>query len=267
MTALLLDYEPTMHPIGAQLCGSSLELAGQCAEIIEKLGFDVLDFNCGCPVDKITKDGSGSGMLKNPELIGKIVEEMVRRVKIPVTVKIRLGWDERNIVAPLLTRIVEEAGASALAIHGRCRKNTYADPIRYDLIAQCKAAAKKMPIIGNGNIFDPISAEKMFVESGCDAILLSRGLLGQPWLVDDIYRHFQNEPALVRSPLDLREAFLDHLERIVRYFDERKAALLLRKVGCWFFRNAYGMTELRDSLNRTESVAEIRQLVHNFEWK
>src|SRR5689334_17740332 len=117
-TYRLLDYEAHMHPIGGQLCGSKLHLAAPCAKIIEDLGFDVVDLNCGCPVDKVTKDGSGSGLLKNPELIGEIICEMVAAVRIPVTVKIRAGWDMQSINAPQITKIAEEAGAKAICIHG-----------------------------------------------------------------------------------------------------------------------------------------------------
>ena len=118
-TYRLLDYEVGMHPIGAQICGSKPDIAAASARIIEDLGFDVLDFNCGCPVDKVTKDGSGSGMLKNPELIGEVLAKVIASVRIPVTVKIRAGWDDRSINAPLITQIAEKAGAKAIAAPGK----------------------------------------------------------------------------------------------------------------------------------------------------
>src|SRR3984893_6443256 len=124
-TYRLLDYETSMHPIGAQLCGSKPQLAGKSAKILEDLGFDVVDLNCGCPVDKVTKDGSGSGLLKNPQLIGEIISQMVASVRIPVTVKIRAGWDAQNINAEEITEIAEQAGAVAICIHGRTRSQGY----------------------------------------------------------------------------------------------------------------------------------------------
>ena len=124
-TYRLLDYEKEMHPIGAQLCGSKVDLAAPCARIIEDLGFDVIDLNCGCPVDKVTKDGSGSGLLKDPNKIGEILEKMVNAVSIPVTVKVRAGWNEEEINAPLITQIAEEAGAAAIFVHGRTRAQGY----------------------------------------------------------------------------------------------------------------------------------------------
>ena len=265
-TFSLLDYEPSMHPIGAQLCGSKPADAGKCAKMIEDLGFDVLDFNCGCPVDKVTKDGSGSGMLKNPERIGEMIANMVSAVKIPVTVKIRAGWDTDCIVGPEVTRIAEEAGAVAICIHGRTREQGYRGPANWDYIRECKQVAKNILVIGNGDIFDALSAERIFQHTGCDAILLSRGTMGQPWLVDDIYRHFSNEPKIHYTPLDYRDAFLEHLEHIVAYKDPRKAVLDLRRVGCWFLRNIHGAKELRETINRASAVDEVRTVISSYPW-
>lgn len=265
-TFRLLDYEPSMHPIGGQICGSKPEIAGECAKMIEDLGFDVVDFNCGCPVDKVTKDGSGSGMLKTPKLIGEIISKMVAAVKIPVTVKIRIGWDFDCIVAPEVTRIAEEAGAVAICIHGRTREQGYTGPANWDYIRDCKSVAKNIKVIGNGDIFDPMSAEKIFAHTGCDAILLSRGTMGSPWLVEDIYRHFSGLVPLVRTHLDLRDTFMEHFEHIVSYQDERKAVLDLRRVGCWYLRSTKGACALRNALNQAQSIPEVRTLLNNHTW-
>ncbi len=261
-----LDYEPSMHPIGAQLCGSKPALAGPCAKIVEDLGFDVVDLNCGCPVDKVTKDGSGSGLLKSVDLIGEIISNMVAAVKIPVTVKVRAGWDSSSIVAPLITQIAEAAGAAAICIHGRTRSQAYRGPANWDYIRECKSVAKNILVIGNGDIIDAESAERMFLHTGCDAVLLARGTMGKPWLIDDIYRHFSDEPPLMRTPSDYRDALLEHLEHIVSYQVERKALLDLRRVGCWFLRNARGMRHLRESVNRATSIDEVRGYIANYPW-
>lgn len=266
-TIRYLDYESAMRPIGGQLCGSKPEIAGACAKMIEELGFDVVDLNCGCPVDKVTKDGSGSGLLKNPKLIGEIIANMVAAVKIPVTVKIRLGWDESCIVAPEVTRIAEEAGATAICIHGRTRAQAYKGPANWEHIRACKQAAKTIKVIGNGDVFDPLSAQEIFLKTGCDAILLARGLMGQPWLIEDIHNHLEGKPPLLRTGVDLREAFLEHLAHIVAYQPERKAILDVRRIGCWFLRNGTGVRELRDQLNRTQSIQEIYQLVNSYPWE
>ena len=265
-TKQLLDYDPSMHPIGAQICGSSPEMAEICAKIVEDCGFDSLDLNCGCPVDKITKDGSGSGMLKNPDLIGETLRRMVAAVDIPVTVKIRAGWDFENIVGPEVTQIAEQAGAVAIAVHGRTRSQGYTGPANWDYIRDCKQVARSILVIGNGDIFDGPSAEKIFAHTGCDAILLSRGNMGQPWLTEDIYRHLSGEPPLIRTAIDSRDAFLEHLEYIVSYKDPSKAAFDLRRVGCWFLRNIKGARALRDAINRCQSALEIRQMINDYPW-
>lgn len=265
-TKQLLDYEPLMHPIGAQICGSCPQMAEECAKIIEDLGFDTLDLNCGCPVDKITKDGSGSGMLKTPELIGEIIQRMVAAVDIPVTVKIRAGWDSESIVGPEVTKIAEQAGAVAICIHGRTRRQGYTGPANWDYIRDCKQVARHIKVVGNGDIFDALSAEKIFAHTDCDAILLSRGNMGQPWLTEDIYHHLSGRTPLIRTPLDSRDAFLEHLEHIVAYRDPKKAVFDLRRVGCWFLRNIKGARGLRDTINRAQSAAEVMQLINDYPW-
>jgi len=265
-TYRLLDYEASMHPIGGQLCGSKPEIAGACAKIIEDLGFDVVDLNCGCPVDKVTKDGSGSGMLKDPNLIGEVISNMVAAVKIPVTVKIRAGWDSSHIVAAEVTRIAEEAGASAICIHGRTRAQGYKGPANWDFIRDCKNASRGIPVIGNGDVIDPLSAKKMFEYTGCDALLLARGTMGKPWLIEDIYRYFSNEEPIARGGLDYRDILLEHLDHIISYQNERRALLDLRRIGCWFLRGGENMRHLRESLNRSKTALEVREMICNYPW-
>jgi nifR3 family TIM-barrel protein len=267
-TLRLLDYEPAMHPIGAQLCGSKPEFAGPCAKIIEDLGFPLVDLNCGCPVDKVTKDGSGSGLLKFPHLIGEIVSNMVAAVRIPVTVKIRAGWDVDQIVAAEVTQIVEQAGAKAICIHGRTRVQAYHGPANWDYIRAAKEAAGTIRVIGNGDVVDGPSAKKMMEETGCDGVLVARGAMGSPWVIEDIKRFLSGEPPLVRDGLLLRDTFLEHLEHIASYFpDEHKAVCDLRRIGCWFLRGGKGVRELRQMLNRLKSVAEIRNLILAYDWE
>jgi tRNA-dihydrouridine synthase B len=265
-TFRFLDYEPSMHPIGAQLCGSKPELAGPCAKIIEDLGFDVVDLNCGCPVDKVTKDGSGSGMLKTLDLIGEVLSNMVAAVKIPVTIKIRAGWDSSHIVGPEVVRIAEQAGAAAICIHGRTRAQGYKGPANWDFIRDCKAVAKHIPVIGNGDVFDAQSAENIFAYTNCDAILLARGTMGKPWLIEDIYRHLSGETPNQRTAFEYRDILLEHVDHILSYKNEKIALLDLRRIGCWFLRGGKGMRHLRETLNRSKSTLEIRDMICNYPW-
>lgn len=260
----MLDYARRMHPIGGQICGSKPEIAGQAAKIIEDLGFDIVDLNCGCPVDKVTKDGSGSGMMKNPQLIGEVIANMVAAVKIPVTVKIRAGWDESSINAPLITQIAEQAGAQAICIHGRTRQQAYKGPAKWDWIKACKEVAKEIQIIGNGDVFDAVAAEKMFAHTGCHAILVSRGTLGQPWIVEDIIRHLSREPSIIRSVEDCRQALLEHFDHTVSYHHARRVVVDMRRVGCWYLKKSAGTRAFREQISRAESLEQVRDLIMNF---
>ncbi len=265
-TYRLLDFDAGMHPIGAQLCGSKPKIAAAAARIVEDLGFDVIDFNCGCPVDKVTKDGSGSGMLKTPDLIGEVIAELIAAVKVPVTVKIRAGWDDRSINAVEITQIAEKAGAKAIAIHGRTREQGYKGRANWDFIRDCKKAAKKILVIGNGDVFDAASALKMFDHTLCDAVLVSRGTMGQPWIAEDILRALHGLDPIERTVKDLRIALLEHFGFITAYQPERQALLDMRRVGCWYLKKCTGVKELRILINKAASTREVFEYIERFPW-
>ena len=266
-TFRLLDFDASMHPMGAQLVGSKVHLAAPCARIIEDLGFDVLDFNCGCPVDKVTKDGSGSGMLKNPHLIGEILYQMSKAVKIPVTVKVRAGWDANSINSQEVTKIAEQAGAKAITIHGRTRAQGYTGPANWDYIKMAKMAAKSIPVIGNGDAFDGKSTIDMISQSGCDAVLIARGTLGRPWIVEDIAAALQGLQPIERSVADIKETLFKHFEYIIAYRNEKQALLDFRRVGCWYLKQLEGVRQLRSFLNGAQSTAQVMQILHDFSWE
>lgn len=266
-TYRMLDYERDMHPIGAQLCGSKPKLAKEAARILEDLGFDVIDFNCGCPVDKVTKDGSGSGMLKTPNLIGEILSSVVAAVKIPVTVKIRAGWDDAHINAVEITEIAERAGAKAITIHGRTREQGYKGKANWDHIKACKNAAKTIQVIGNGDVFDAESALQMFSYTGCDAVLVARGTMGQPWIAEDILRALEGLAPKMRTVMDLKKSLFEHFDCILKYQPERQSMLDMRRVGCWYLKRLTGVKELRVQLNRSASTSEVFQHLEAFPWE
>lgn len=265
-TLKMLDFAASMHPIGAQLCGSNPAIAGQAAHIVEQMGFDVIDFNCGCPVDKVTKDGSGSGMLKTPERIGDVIAEMVAAVQVPVTVKIRAGWDEDTINGPEIVAIAEAAGAAAIAIHGRTRQQGYKGPANWDYIKACKAAAKTIPVIGNGDLFEAETAEKMFSETDCDIALVARGTMGQPWIVEDILRHLNGLPPIARDIEWSRTMLLEHFHHIVEYNkgNHIRSLLDMRRVGCWYIKGAVRAREFRLKMSTAETLNDVEELITTF---
>jgi len=263
-TLHMLQYDESMRPIGAQLCGSNPAVAAESAKIIEDLGFDTLDFNCGCPVDKVTKDGSGSGMLKHIDRIGEILSLMVDAVEIPVTVKIRAGWDEDSIIVEDVVRIAEEAGAKAIAVHGRTREQGYTGPANWDYIKRAVAAKKSIQVIGNGDVFSKEKALEMFEATGCDAVLVSRGTLGSPWIVQEIMDYLLERESKPRQVQDRKRALLDHLDHMLSFYPEEKTVLEMRKVGCWYIKETSGTKRFRGMITKCQTVSEIRQIIADF---
>lgn len=265
-TFRLLDYSKQMHPIAAQLVGSKPELAGPSAKIIEDLGFDLIDLNCGCPVDKVTKDGSGSGLLKNPQKIGDILSNIVASVQIPVTVKIRTGWDSESIIAEEITRIAEEAGAKIITIHGRTRQQAYKGNADWEVIRRAKQSATNILVFGNGDIFSGKAAREIFEQTGCDGVLLSRGTLGKPWLYEEVRRELMGEEPIEESGELFKSVLLEHTDQIAAYHKPQKAAIELRKIACWYLKSLTGAKPLREQINKAKHLEEIYDLISNFEW-
>lgn len=262
----LLHYSDSMHPIGAQIFGSSPRYAGSSARILSDMGFDVIDLNCGCPVDKVTKEGGGSGLLKNPLLIGEIVHAMANASSVPVTVKIRSGWDADHINVEEVVQIVESAGAKAVMVHGRTRNQGYTGHASLEWIGRAKRAAKKIPVLGNGDVVSPEAAWRMFSETGCDGIVIGRATMGKPWIVEDLRRAAAGLPPTSFSIEELRNFLRQHLEYIVSYKNERKALVDLRRVGCWYFSHLPHAKAFRGAIATAHSLAEVKTLVDTFQF-
>jgi tRNA-dihydrouridine synthase B len=257
----ILHYSSDMHPIGAQLCGSNPKLSATAAKIIEDMGFDVLDLNCGCPVDKVTQDGSGSGLLRTPTLIGDILANMVQAVHIPVTVKVRIGWDDEHVIVEELVRIAELAGAKAITVHGRTRKQAYSGEANLAWIRAAKEQARQIKVIGNGDIFSASAAMRMFEETGCDGVLLARGSIGQPWLADDIVQLNYSHAVPARSAEERRKVLQDHFEATLAYGNDHQAIVDMRRVGCSYIGRLKGARHFREAFSKASSIQEIQDLI------
>ncbi|SPN73883.1 Probable tRNA-dihydrouridine synthase,tRNA-dihydrouridine synthase B,tRNA-dihydrouridine synthase,putative TIM-barrel protein, nifR3 family,Dihydrouridine synthase (Dus) [Chlamydia serpentis] len=265
-TLKLLDYNENMRPIGAQLCGSNPETTAEAAKILEGLGFDLIDLNCGCPTDKITKDGSGSGLLKTPDLIGKILEKIINSVSIPVTVKIRSGWDAANINVENTVRIIRDSGASAVFVHGRTRAQGYHGPGNREYVSRAKAAAgRDFLVFGNGDIFSPESAKEM-LSTGCDGVLVARGTMGAPWIGKQIQEYLATGSYEKVSFIKRKEAFLQHMHLVEDYYqNEIKFLSETRKLCGHYLVSAAKVRFLRAQLAKASSYQEVYQCVHDYE--
>lgn len=257
-TLQMLDSTSCMVPVAAQLVGSDLKLAADCAMILEDMGFNAIDFNCGCPVDKLTKDGSGSAMLKQPHLIAQILHQMVQKVKIPVSVKIRAGWDESSINATAITQLAEQAGAVAITIHARTREQAYKGAANWDYIKACKQVAGKILVIGNGDLFCPEDVQRMFEYTGCDGVMISRGCMGKPWIAKDSEEYLEQKTYTLKTLSEALNALRHHYEIAKQYLPERKAIIEMRKVSCWYLEGYPQAKSIRSELAHARTADEVR---------
>ena len=245
-SASYLKVSEAERPYGSQLFGSDPLVMAEAAKAAESFGPDFIDINMGCPAPKVAiSSGGGSALMKDPLLAARIVEAVVKAVKLPVTVKMRTGWDDDSINAPLLASLVEKAGASAITVHGRTRKQMYAPPVNTDIIKEVKQAVK-IPVVANGDIFTPFDAAKMYEQTGCDFIMVGRGAMGTPWIFSQINAYLKDGTILPDPPLEKRMLILlDQVDRMILYKGERTAMMEARKHAAYYMKGLKGAAELR----------------------
>jgi tRNA-dihydrouridine synthase B len=257
-TLQMLDYNCLMQPLAAQLVGSDPKIAGGCARILEDMGFSSIDLNCGCPVDKVTKDGSGSAMLLQPQLIAETLANMKAKVKIPISLKIRAGWDEGSINAPDIAVLAEQAGATAITIHARTREQGYKGPANWEHIKNCKLATSKILVIGNGDLFSPQATLDMFEQTGCDGVMISRGCMGKPWIAQECESYLSGKPIIPTTLCRALQALKHHYEIAQSYLPERKAIIEMRKVSCWYLEGFSHAKMIRSELAHAQTAEQVQ---------
>ena len=260
-TFSLMETLPQERPVSVQLFGSEPEVMAQAAGMIDHLPFDILDINMGCPVPKVAGNGEGSALMKDPDLAGEIVARVARSSSHPVTVKIRKGFDGEHVNAPQIAKICEEAGAAAVAVHGRTREQFYSGKADWEVIRQVRETVK-IPVIGNGDVCDPQSAAAMLAQTGCDAVMIGRAARGNPWIFSRILtaRATGEDPGLPGKE-EIVEMILRHLDLQIRYKGEDMAVREMRKHIAWYTAGLPHSARLRSQVNTAQSAERIRAIL------
>ena len=261
-TLAMLKTVPEERPIAMQLFGAQPEPVAEAAKYVESLGCaDAIDFNMGCPAPKIVKNGAGSALLRDPERAGRIMDALVKATCLPVTIKMRIGWDENSIVAVEMAKRAEAAGVAAIAVHGRTREQYYKGNADWGMIAEVKRAVN-IPVIANGDIRTTADLSRVFRETGCDGVMIGRAAQGNPW----IFRAFRSflETGAEPPPPTIHERgalILRHLDMLIEYKGDYIGAREMRKHATWYTKGMIGGGSLRDAFNRAETREDFQQIV------
>ena len=261
-TAELLEVHDKERPMAVQLFGDDPDIMALAVEKALKYSPDAIDINMGCPAPKIANNGSGSALMKNPELAGKIVKAIRNVTNLPVTVKFRKGWDDDSVNAVEFAKILEENGADALAVHGRTRAQMYMPPVDLDIIKAVKDSVK-IPVIGNGDVVDAISAKNMYDTTGCDLIMVGRGALGSPWIFKQIEEYLTTGKVITNPTLEEKmDIMLEHISLAIKYKGEKIGIRESRKHCAWYLKGMRGAAEFRRKCGYLDSYDDLVDMVH-----
>lgn len=258
----LLTLGEIENPAGVQIFGDNPEIMAQAAKMCIKYHPNIIDVNMGCPAPKIAMNGGGASLMKNPLLAGEIIKAVSKAVDIPVTVKIRKGWDDENITAVELAKIAEKNGAAAITVHGRTRMQMYSGKVDYDIIAKVKKAVD-IPVIANGDIVDEQSAAIMFEKTNCDAIMIGRGALGNPWIFRRINAYLNECRVLPDVSINEKMVvMLKHIQKIIEYKGEYTAMREARHHAAYYTKGIRGGAALRKEISTFEHFEQLEELAY-----
>ena len=260
-TGMLMEIEETERPAALQLFGCEPEVMAEAARQIQERNFDILDVNMGCPVPKVVNNGEGSALMKNPKLAGEIVSALVKAVKKPVTAKIRKGFDEEHVNAVEMAKILEDAGAAAIAVHGRTREQFYSGTADWEIIRRVKEAVS-IPVFGNGDVDSPEKAAAMLRETGCDGVMIARGAQGNPWIFSRVLRYLE-EGVLLPPPSrqEVKEMIFRHADMLTAAKGAYTGIREMRKHVAWYTAGFPHSARLRGRINTVESLEELREVL------
>ncbi|MDP3732097.1 MAG: tRNA dihydrouridine synthase DusB [Candidatus Omnitrophota bacterium] len=249
------------QPLGVQLLGCEAKFVQKAMDVINKYEFDILDFNAACPVRKVVCRGEGAGLLKAPKKLNEILKLVVKNTKVPVTVKIRSGWDKDCINAKEVASLCQDAGVSGLFIHGRTRAQGHSGRVDYNAIRGVKKALE-IPVIASGDIFSPQLAKKMFDETGCDGVIIARGALGNPWIFKEITEFLKSGKIIARPAKEqVSRVMLEHLDMCIDFHGERNGVVIFRKFFSWYTKGFRKVRPLREVSSRVKTKSGMNEII------
>lgn len=259
----LMQLSEMGRPAGVQIFGSDPEIMAESVKTVLEVQPQFVDINMGCPAPKIAGNGGGASLMRNPELAEQIVAAVKNACgEIPVTVKIRAGWDFDTINAVEMAKRAENAGAAAVTVHGRTRQQMYAPPVNHEIIAEVKKSVS-IPVVGNGDITDGISAAKMLEDTNCDFLMVGRGALGRPWVFQKINAYLNEGRILPEPPVSERmRVMLNHIQMLCTYKGERVGIREARKHAAWYTKGIRGAAQYRRELGMLESISQLEEIAY-----
>ena len=263
----LLESDPEEQPLVVQLFGSESMIMAKAAYALQHRGARCIDINMGCPVPKVVSSGEGSALMKRPELVAELVSAVVDAVTIPVTVKIRKGWDENSVNCVEIAKICEQYGAAALAVHARTRAQFYSGVADWSAIADVKRSVN-IPVFGNGDIFSAVDAVRMCETTRCDAVMVGRGAMGNPWIFREIIHYAMTGKLLAAPDVDERVTMLlEQMRMLIQQKGEQRAIKEMRSHAAWYTKGLRNSARLREQFNKADSAARFKEIFQMFSYE
>ena len=263
-TKKMLSTSAKDKPLGLQIIGCEEEFILKAIDVLGSYEYDVLDFNAACPVKKVARRGEGAALLKDPKKLNKLLKLLVKNSSKPVTVKIRTGWDKDSVNAKETALASQDAGISALFIHGRNREQGYSGEVDYDAIKDVKKALS-IPVIGSGDVFSPELAKKMLNETGCDGLLVARGALGNPWIFKEAKEFLKNKKIIKKPRIDkIADIMIEHMDSYIDFYDALHGIRRFHKFFGWYTKGIPNVRPLRENAFRTKTKEEMLEIIQSF---
>jgi len=259
-TRQMLSTLPKDKPLGVQILGCEEQYILKALDVLREYKFDILDFNAACPAKKVVRRGEGSGLMREPKKLEKILRLIVKNSWIPVTVKIRSGWDKDSVNASEIALLAQESGVDAVFIHGRTKTQAYSGQVDYGIIRKVKKNLK-IPLIASGDLFSGPLAAKMLKETGCDGLSIARGCLGNPWIFKEIEDYLKGKIILRPERKEIAKVMLQHLTACVDFYGEKNGVIIFRKFYSWYTKGLRKVRRLREKSSRVKTKPEIEEII------